>query len=229
MPKGINSTLVEVQLKLSEILYTVLSTLEPDAWQSQSQVVYSGVNAWDTAYHAYLTVNNIEEVKFPFCSITRNDTQSTFSKWKAPLTVTETPTEGVYEVPGALIKPVRCSFDWTIYRRDHLLMEDFIDIMIVSGSCTQEMKYFSEVLNQNSEFSFYFEEPQHSMVPDKGDRINGGGHIFSVTIPVVVDCVLGVPKSQKLIGEIIQTTILDPSGIIVSVDSIQDPDFPLNP
>lgn len=229
MPKELNSTLVEVQLKLSEILFKVLQGLEPNAWQNQGQMVYSGVDEWDTAYNAYLTVNNIEEVKFPFCTLTRMETQDAFSQWNSPLTVHEQPEAGKFEIPGAIIRPVQCRFNWTIYRRDHLRMEDLIDSLIVFGSETQQFKFYSEILKQESEFTFNFEAPTHTMIPSKEERIRGRGFIFSLTVPVVVDCILGISKDQKLIAQIIQKIILESSGEVVSEEIIEHPDYPLNP
>ena len=226
MPKGINSTLTEMQIKLSEILFKILQGLEPEAWENQGQIIYSGVDDWDTAYNAYLTVNNIKEVKFPFCTLTRIETQSAFSEWNSPLTVHQAPTYKQYEVDGAVVRPVQCRFNWTIYRKDHLRMEDLIDSLIIFGSETQQYQFDSEVLGLPSEFSFHFEAPTHVMIPNKDERIRGRGHIFSLTVPVVVDCVLGVPKDQKLIVEIIQKIILENSQEVLFEEIITDPEFP---
>ena len=226
MPREIKSTLVEMQLKLSEVLFKVLQGLDSTNWQTQSQIVYSGVDEWDTAYNAYLTANDIEEVKFPFCTLTREETQIGFSQWNSPITLHEIPGNNESSVAGMVIRPVQCKFNWTIYQKDHIEMENIIDSLIVFGSECQEFKFFSEILKQESEFSFYFDAPTHTMIPNKEERLRGRGHIFSVTVPITVECLLGISKDQKTITEIIAKIILESSGEVICEETITDQNNP---
>lgn len=221
MPKQANCTLIEIHKELTNILYSVLQTLEPEAWENPKQLVYSTVDDWDTAYHSYLLQNDTEVVKFPFATLTRSETQEAYAQWNNPLLVNDPPSNEVYEVKGALIRPVRIPFNWTLYRRDFEYLEQLADILIISGSDVQEHKFASEVLGQDSEFSFYFEAPLHTMIPAKEEKIRGRGFIFSLTVPIVVDCVLGIKKDQKLINQIIQNTILEDSNQIVNTNIIE--------
>lgn len=227
MPKKAKATLIEVHENLNTVLFSILQTLEPDAWKDQSQIVYSTVDDWDTAYQSYLVKNNIEEVKFPFATLTRDPEQEPYAQWNSPLTVNEGPEYKSYEVNGAIIRPVRLKFNWTIYRRDYEWLEQLADLLIVSGSDVQEFPFFSEVLGQDSELSFFFETPRHNMIPAKDDKIRGRGFIFSLTVPIVVDCVLGVSRKQKLIAQIISKYILENIEEVISEEIIDDPDYPL--
>lgn len=198
------STLVEIHVGLNTIIFEILRTIDPLSWKEQQQIIYSTVNDWDTAYQSYLVKNNIQEVKFPFSSLTRVETQVAFSQWNAPLTVYESPTPTSFNVKGAVIRPVRCGFTWTLYTKDYLGLENLVDLLVLQGSETQKFSFYSDVLQQQSEFSFIFEAPYHNLIPGKEDKIRGHGAIFSLTIPIIVDCVFGVNKNQKLISEIIQ-------------------------
>lgn len=228
MPKIINSTLVEVHKNLSIVLYNILKELEPEGWQNPNQVVYSTVDDWDTAYHSYLLQNNIEEVKFPFASLTRDPTQEPYAHWNSPLSVNEAPNYKDYEVKGCIIRPVDCKFYWTIYRRDFVNLESLADFLIVSGSDLQKFPYYSDILEQDSEFSFHFETPIHDKMPDKEEKIRGSGFIFSLKIPITVNCVLGMKKDKKLIAQIVQKTILENTEIVVDENIIEDPNYPLD-
>ena len=41
------------------------------------------------------------------------------------------------------------------------------------------------------------------MIADKSKRINENGHIYSLTVPIIVDTVLGVSTDEKLITEVV--------------------------
>lgn len=228
MPKVIKSTLVEVHQNLSIILFNILKELEPEGWQNPNQVVYSTVDDWDTAYHSYLLQNNIEEVKFPFASLTRDPTQQPYAQWNSPLSVHEGPNYKEYEVKGGIVRPVDCKFYWTIYRKDFINLESLADFLIVAGSDTQRFQYYSNILEQNSEFSFHFETPTHDKLPDKEEKIRGRGFIFSLKIPITVNCVLGMKKDRPIIAQIVQKTILENTNIVVDENIIQNPNYPLN-
>ncbi|NNK82757.1 MAG: hypothetical protein HKO92_06515 [Flavobacteriaceae bacterium] len=210
----LNSTLVEVHKNLNKIIFNILQALEPDAWKDQGQIVYSTVNDWDTAYQSYLVKNNIEEVKFPFASLTRNETQNPYATYNDPFTVWQNDTG-----QGARIKPVRIEFELVIYRREYINLESIADYIIVQGTDTQKYSFYSEILEQDTEFSFHFETPSHAMVAGKEEKLRSQGFIFSLNIPIVVDCVLGLRKDQKLITTIVQKTILENTDPEIILDS----------
>jgi hypothetical protein len=215
-----SSTLIEIHTNLNYVLFEILKALDPDSWQEQKQIVYSTVNDWDTAYQSYLVKNNIEEVKFPFATLTRTETQDSFTQWNAPLTLHEAPVNGNYSVKGVIIRPVRCRFNWTIYTKDYLSLENLVDLLVLSGSEIQVFNFYSEVMKQHTEFGFFFEAPSHNLIPSKEDKLRGHGFIYSLTVPIVLDCVLGVQKGQKLISEIILNSNLA-NGIITESEELK--------
>jgi hypothetical protein len=201
-------------------MFNILQTLDPESWIEQKQIVYSTVNDWDNAYQSYLVKNNIDEVKFPFATLTRSDSQEPFSRYNDGFKVWDRNTG-----EGSLIRPVQIEFELVIYRRDYINLESIADFIIVQGTDVQKYTYFSNVLGQQSEFSFHFETPSHSMVAGKEEKLRGNGFIYSLTVPVVVDCILGTKEDQKLITKIVQKTIQQNTDIELDENILTEDDL----
>lgn len=208
------STLNEVEICLRDVCYGILNKLLPQWWQHNGQIVYSTVDDWDTAYRMYLEYNKIPDVKFPFGTLTRETTQVTQRPFGTPYRFTQAQAqEGDLQVKGGIIKPVRCTFNLTLYTRQMGSLEMFADFIIAQGYETQRFDYQSEVLDAPSRFSFQFDEPTHAMLPDKAEKLQGKGHIYSLTVPIIVDTVLGIGTTENLIGEVISEVIINNSQV----------------
>jgi hypothetical protein len=197
-----SSTLLEVHTHLNNIVFRILNKMMPDFWKENKQVVYSSVDEWDTAYRSYLDYNKIEEVKFPFATITRETTQVTQRPWSEPIRLVDR-RQAISNPAGVLVKQCHCDFNLTLYEKQLGTLEMFSDFIIAQGWETQRVDYISEVLGAPSRFSFIFGEPTHSIIADKNNRYSENGHIYSVTIPIKVDTVLGIQTQEKLITEIV--------------------------
>lgn len=221
------STLSEVNRKLAEVCYSVLNVFDSQRWVESNQLVYSTVAGWDTAYEASLVARKIDNVKFPFACLTRGPTQTTYSAWNNAFTAYEPYIEGSSGVKSARVKPVRIEYTLAIYDQRLEDIETFADIIIAQGHSTQSLDYFSEVLEQPSGISFIFGEPVHEMIPDKAEKRKGKGFVYGLSIPVIVDCVLGIKGEEKIIKEAISRVLYripDP----LPADITQEPDVEID-
>lgn len=197
-----SSTLLEVHTFLNEICFRILKGMLPDFWKESKQVVYSSRDEWDTAYRSYLEYNKIADVKFPFATITRDSTQVTQRPYSEPMRLVDR-REASPNVGGVLIKQCRCTFMLTLYEKAYSRLELFADFIIAQGWESQRVDFTSEVLNAPSRFSFIFGEPEKVMIAGKDERNNQNGHIYSLSIPIIVDTVLGIKTEEKLITEVV--------------------------
>jgi len=201
------TTLVEVHLQVRKACFAILNNLYPEAWTDIKSVVYSTVDDWETGYSSYLNYNTEKVVNFPLATLTRIATQESYAQFSSALPVHYITESGV--APGGNIRPVKCTFSLKIYEREFNHLENIINLIIVSGDETQRFSYFSDALQADAQISFRFLEPEHIMIPDKTGKVEGSGYLYSVNIPIEVDCTLGIAKDQKLINQIIESTFVD--------------------
>lgn len=234
MSNQARSTLSEVNRKLAEVCYNILNVFDDKRWVTPLQLVYSTVLGWETSYEAYLIQRKLDNVKFPFASLTRNSTQETFNAWNKSFTAYEGLVEGQDSVKSVRIKPVRIEYILSIYDQRLEDIEAFADIIISQGFTTQKLEYFSNVLDQPSSISFIFKEPIHEMIPAKEDKRRGSGFVYGLNIPIIVDCVLGIKGEEKIIKEAILRTLYRipdplPSDITeedgVEIDTVNEDDL----
>ena len=207
MARPARSTLSEVTRKLSEVSFEILKLFDKDRWINSEQLIYSTVSAWETSYEAYLVQRKIENVKFPFAALTRNNTQETQKLWNKTLTAYNNNVDTNTEVNSVKIKPVRVEYILAIYDQRLEDIEAIADLVIVQGQETQRLDYFSEVLQQQDRISFIMQEPVHEMIPDKAEKRKGKGFIYGLYIPIIVDCVLGIKAEEKLITTAVLNTV----------------------
>lgn len=199
-----NSTLLETHTQLLNVCYSILDALDDEAWNDSKQVVYSTVNEWETAYMSFLKQNEVQDVKFPFATLTRSPSQESFKINNKTYQAFEEYDGNTLTVPGVRVRPVVLPFELTIYENQAFdRLEAVADMFMVDGFQTQEVVYFSDVLQQENRVCFIFGDPEHRMIPTKEDKTEGRGFLYSLTIPMQVSTVLGVRNEVKLISQIV--------------------------
>lgn len=204
---AIRSTLSEVNVKLAEVLFTILNSLDPIRWCDSGQVIYSTVDDWNTAQEAYKVYNKVREVKYPFASLTRTPVEMDNHKpWSDNFIVNTSKDSENITTDNVRIKPVRVRYDFIIYEDRLEDIEAFSDLIIIDGRQTQRLDFNSQVINQPARLSFFMEEPVHGMIADRDEKRDARGFIYSLKIPITVDTVLGLRGAQNVITGIIYNT-----------------------
>jgi hypothetical protein len=200
-----SATLNEVNFNIRQVIFNVLNEIDPDYWVDLNQVIYSTVAEWDTAYSSYLIQNKAQTVKYPFASFTRNISQATQKQFGAPFIAYNSSTldPQTRKVEGAKIKPVRFTYDLIIFEKEMGNLEAIADILIVEGYQVQDFEYDSVALNAKNRITFQFDEPFLSMVPNKKDKQEGHGFIYALSVPIIVDTVLGYQSKLGIIEKVI--------------------------
>lgn len=207
------STLSELNVKLTRIIYDYLSNLD-SRFSDQKQVFYYPVSDFDSISKHYQKLMKINFLKFPFAIVNRRDIQ------RDPISRVPDPDSKkfVSSKPSTnnskkiiAIRPFKANYDLFIFDginyEDELnlvqhttidRMESYIEDLIFLRDKSITNYFHSDLIDEEFPLTITWEdEISYSIVPDKNELENGKGEIFGLNIPMVIEAVLGKLEEQK--------------------------------
>ena len=185
------TSLSELNLVMTRVIYRLLSTLLRERWSEMKRVIFCPIDDQETHFSEFIRLRKEKSVTFPLAAVVRGGdieiiTQHDSFRVGVHFTNNENAIRG---------KPVSLKYDVVIYDDRYLHLENLFDKFILhsSTSGTFSVSYPSKVLmGERNRLSIRFDEqPSYGSVPGSSELRQGSGPIYTLNLSFQVDTMLG--------------------------------------
>jgi hypothetical protein len=215
MPEVMKSSLSEVNKEVNDRMFELLNFVAPEYWTDPSRIVYSPVDDLDyasTLYQEHKGSENAQNLQIPFAYFTRATQQAvgdTYDFAKRPWAEWISTGREVFLATGEnkfQVKFIPATLQYFLKVFDNRVenTEALLDRTLHKGIREKSRKYTyeSEVFGTPMLYVIRYGNPSYDRPPNLKDRTNGKGRLYSIIIPMEVDCALGEGVPAKRIEKV---------------------------